>query len=109
MRVITTTGDIVLRSECDPDASPNFCDKVWSRMCEVQILTYRDKPKRSVDDLDSVGTRSMGCGNSFKGGRCSDGSDTLECVYERISDPGADKCIGLSHLVKIPESNECKD
>ena len=51
----------------------------------------------------------MGCGNGFSGGRCADGSDTSDCVYESMSQQGAGKCVGVMHMVKIPDSYECKD
>lgn len=59
--------------------------------------------------MDAVGTKSLGCGNSYKDGRCSDGSDPDNCVYESAAEKGAAKCIGLFHLVTIPEKYTCND
>lgn len=51
----------------------------------------------------------MGCGNSFRGGRCDDGSDPVNCIYETAGVKGALKCSGIFHLEKVPENNSCKD
>jgi len=110
MVVTVSTGAIVIRQECDPNDLPlEFCDKVWSRLNVVKISTFEEIHVIEDDDIDSNGTKSMGCGNSFKGGRCNDGSDPLNCVYKDASEPGAEKCIGLMHLVVIPELNTCND
>lgn len=61
------------------------------------------------DGADDGGTENMGCGNSFKGGRCADGSDVVNCVYANPTNKGADKCSGTMKLLKIPEANLCKD
>lgn len=61
------------------------------------------------DDEDGKGTKNMGCGNTFKGGRCEDGSDTTDCLYDSPAALGADKCSGTLHLEKVPDTYQCKD
>jgi len=75
----------------------------------VTIETYQEHKVVEDDDADAIGTKSLGCGNGFSGGRCADGSDTSDCVYESMSQQGAGKCVGVMHMVKIPDSYECKD
>lgn len=75
----------------------------------VKISTFVEQRIIEDDDMDAVGTKSLGCGNSFVNGRCNDGTDADNCVYKSAGDDGANKCIGLFHLVEIPDNNECKD
>jgi len=51
----------------------------------------------------------MGCGNSFKNGRCTDGTNPENCVYERSTSKGSLACSGVYQLVNVPMSFECKD
>ena len=51
----------------------------------------------------------MGCGNSFKGGRCNDGSDPLNCIYENSMETGLEKCSGSMMVVQISNKYDCID
>lgn len=51
----------------------------------------------------------MGCGNSYKQGRCEDGSDVENCVYMSVSEDGTEHCKGLLKFVMIPPGNLCKE
>lgn len=50
----------------------------------------------------------MGCGNSFIGGRCSDGTNPLNCIYDNAIDPNIKNCGGFMKMVKIADNYECK-
>jgi len=51
-------------------------------MSSVEIIANDD----SIDAIETVtDTKNLGCGNSFKDGRCKDGSDSTDCVYDNIN------------------------
>lgn len=79
-------GIIVVKSECDLKAFPAHCPLVWSRMSAIDIAQIMAKDKKDDDD-DDLGTKNLGCGNSFSGGRC-EGEDPIDCVYEGIDGAG---------------------
>jgi len=61
------------------------------------------------DDADSAsGTKSMGCGNSYEKGRCTDGTNVENCVWESLAEAGASSCSGLFIALKIPDDYLCK-
>jgi len=41
------------------------------------------------------------------GGRCINGPSVEDCIYDNVTDYGAEKCNGFMHLVKIPNSYSC--
>lgn len=51
----------------------------------------------------------MGCGNSYKGGRCLDKSNPENCVYSTINEEGSEMCAGSFKLLQVPTDNLCKD
>jgi hypothetical protein len=52
---------------------------------------------------------SLGCGYAFQGGRCDDGSNPTDCVYDSPTSSGMEKCSGTLQFVRIPSKYECKD
>lgn len=56
-----------------------------------------------------MGTSNLGCGNAFSGGRCTDGSDPTNCIYDSVTERGMEKCAGNLELVKIPRKYECSN
>jgi len=53
-------------------------------MNAIEIEPNTTPDEKPVEDVDGGGTKSYGCGNSFYEGRCIDGSDPTDCVYEII-------------------------
>lgn len=99
---------IIIKSECDVAVFKEFCQTVWSRMSAVSISESTEVAPEE-DDVSDDGTVNLGCGNSFKGGRCADGIDPSDCIYEDFSDKGFDKCSGIYHIDTIPDDASCKD
>jgi len=64
-------------------------------MNSIEIKQYVDLPPVDDDSIDNKGTKSLGCGNSFISGRCMDGSNPENCVYEMATSKGATSCSGL--------------
>jgi len=92
---------------CDEGNDTSKCSETWTRMSTIWITESMSSESEDAGRVNEV--QNMGCGNSFRKGRCSDGSDPLNCVYNSIGEMGAEKCTGNVHLVKIPEANLCKE
>lgn len=88
---------IVLEAACNN--ADGHCKSVWTRMSSVEIDEIPEKPV-GLDFPDE--TLSYGCGNAFKSGRCEDGTNPEDCIFENASSRGAIKCSGKFKLVKIP-------
>jgi len=50
----------------------------------------------------------LGCLGGVSGGRCVDGTNPENCVYQAAGDRGSEKCNGVLKLLKIPEDSNCK-
>lgn len=100
IEVQVSDGSIVIEALCDNDNPAGHCKNVWTRMCSIEI-TKVDAPADD-DGADDAGTQNMGCGNSYKGGRCDDGSDPENCIYANPGNKGADKCSGTQKLITVP-------
>jgi len=84
---------IKITSECRDNEEPNgFCKNVWSRINFVSIEQYVDLPNMGDKDYGKV--KSLGCGNSFINGRCIDGTNPQDCVYEKVGEKGSQACSG---------------
>lgn len=75
-------GKIVVAATCDDSEPPGHCKHIWSRMNAIYI---KQMPEENDDDDGMAqGTVNMGCGNSYKGGRCADKTDPENCVYGTV-------------------------
>jgi len=47
--------------------------------------------------------------NAFVKGRCNEGKELENCVYESLSDKMIPLCSGLYKIVEIPKNYECNN
>jgi len=74
---------------------------VWSRISSIQLKEFKSSAPETKAE-----TINLGCGNSFSGGRCLT-SDVINCVFDKPDDTKL--CTQTMQMVKIPNSNPCKD
>lgn len=60
-------------------------------------------------EKDEQGTKNLGCGNAFEKGRCTDGSDPINCIYQNVLQKGIEKCVGNLQLLRVPMKYECRE
>lgn len=97
--VVVMDGFIRVNSKCEQD-----CNAFWSRINAIEITKVETASKLTPT---SSSIQSLGCGNSFQNGRCLTGPSVEDCVFQQISDFGAEKCTGFMHLIKIPNNYGC--
>lgn len=66
--VNVSDGIIVIKADCDDSDPPGHCKHVWSRMNAVYVTQLEEDPNKAENEAG--GTENMGCGNSYRGGRC---------------------------------------
>eukprot|EP00742_Colponemidia_sp_Colp-10_P013875 GILJ01015707.1.p1 GENE.GILJ01015707.1~~GILJ01015707.1.p1 ORF type:complete len:1281 (+),score=234.65 GILJ01015707.1:129-3845(+) len=92
----------------------NNCEAVWSRISAIEVEPVVKAPVAGngasggkTGGPYAKPTKELGCGGSYQGGRCEDGSNSENCIYDDMSQ--VVKCTGSLVVVSVPKSHPCID
>ena len=92
---------IIIKSNCKED-----CDTTVSKLNAVEIMPYENKPKNSTKKTQE---KQTSCGHAYTGGRCDNGPDVTNCLFDDPSKKVAGNCTGSLVIMQIPNTYQCKD
>jgi hypothetical protein len=91
---------LTFNTECEED-----CEYARAKINMVEIYPYLEEEETPV--LIKTPEKFDPCGNSYTGGRCHEGPNVENCVYNNIADEGAKFCNGVLYFVQISEQYKC--
>ena len=94
-----------MTSTCETD-----CQFSWTRISALEIIKLPDSTEpSSVPPASSASeTIKLDCGIAYQDGKCHEGTDIENCIYNGPNDVGISGCGGLLEIVKISKNYECK-